>query len=121
MQSCVDQAAEFGLDPENNGEPSRTFQACSSFCYMFSSILCFYLIAFILIGIKCIWLACGSGSSWGLEWAWRAHPGGCPQDLRGRRWGLTGQLGHLFSRGIGRLAVEGVEKRYPSLQEKDLA
>lgn len=120
MQSCVDQAREFGPYPENSGEPSKTFQACTSFCYMSPYVLCFYLIAFILIGTKLIWLLCGSGSSWGLEWMWRAHLGGCHHDLSGRRWGLVGQLGRLFSRGFGRLAVEGVGRRCPSLLEREL-
>lgn len=70
---------------------------------MFLHILCFYLIAFILIGIKYNWLLCGSGSPWVLEWMVRALLGGCLHDLVGRRWGLTGQLGHLFSRGFGGL------------------
>lgn len=50
----------------------------------------------------------------------RAHWEGCHHDLGGRRWGLIGQLGHLFSRGFGGLAVESVERGCPSLLENEL-
>lgn len=51
LRSCVDQARELGLYPENSGEPSKTFQPRSSFCHVFPYILCFPRMAFILLGI----------------------------------------------------------------------